>query len=362
MHLHELQQRPRRRARGLDHDTVAGRERGRQLPRRHQQREVERDDLPDDAERLVEVVGDRVLVDLGDPALLGADGAGEVAEMVDRQRKVGIEGLADRLAVLPALRDREHLEVRLDRVGDRVQDLGAVGRRGLAPRLARSVRRVEREVDVRRGRARDLAERLSRRGARIGAVGALDRGDPMATDEVLVARLQRDGALGRSWCGIDGGLHSNGHCAAPSGSSTGRRTANQAAPAPSSARIPRAGVEKLRCRQARTRGTCSQGCRGALSLSHWIRASSRRCQRRPQWTTSSSVGPRPARYCSAAIASVSASRKHRSRGCCKTATWSPRRTSCFRRRGVSADERAGDLPSADRRGATATCAPPARGR
>ena len=26
-------------------------------------------------------------------------------------------------------------------------------------------------------------------------------------------------------------------------------------------------------------------------------------------------------------------RKHRSRGCCKTATWSPRRTSCFRRRG-----------------------------
>ena len=68
-----------------------------------------------------------------------------------------------------------------------------------------------------RGRARDLAERLSRGGTRIGAVGALDRGDPMAADEVLIARLQRDRAIGRSWCGIDGGLVSNGHGAAPSG-------------------------------------------------------------------------------------------------------------------------------------------------
>ena len=106
------------------------------------------------------MVGDRVLVDLGDPALLGADRAGEVAEVVDRQRNVGAERLADRLAVLPALGDREHLQVRLDRVGDRVQDLGALGRRGLAPRLARRVRGVERELDVLRRRARDLAERL----------------------------------------------------------------------------------------------------------------------------------------------------------------------------------------------------------
>jgi hypothetical protein len=36
---------------------------------------------------------------------------------------------------------------------------------------------------------------------------------------------------------------------------------------------------------ARTRGRCSQGCRGALSLSRWIRASPQRCQRRPLRTT-----------------------------------------------------------------------------
>ena len=44
----------------------------------------------DHAERLVEVVGDGVLVELREPAFLGADAAGEVAEVVDRQREVGV--------------------------------------------------------------------------------------------------------------------------------------------------------------------------------------------------------------------------------------------------------------------------------
>ncbi len=73
--------------------------------------EVPRDDLADDAQRLVEVVGDQVLVDLADRALLGAQRAGEVAEVVDRERDVGGEGLADRLAVLPGLGDRDGGEV-----------------------------------------------------------------------------------------------------------------------------------------------------------------------------------------------------------------------------------------------------------
>jgi hypothetical protein len=54
--LGELEDRPRRRARRLDHRAVARGERRGDLPSRHQQREVERDDLRDDAERLVEVV------------------------------------------------------------------------------------------------------------------------------------------------------------------------------------------------------------------------------------------------------------------------------------------------------------------
>ena len=47
----------------LHDDAVAGRDRGGNLPGRHEDREVPRDDLSDDAEWLVEVIGDRRLVD-----------------------------------------------------------------------------------------------------------------------------------------------------------------------------------------------------------------------------------------------------------------------------------------------------------
>ena len=46
-------------------------------------------DLADDAERLVEMIGDGVVVDLGNAAFLGAHRAGEIAPMIDDQRHVG---------------------------------------------------------------------------------------------------------------------------------------------------------------------------------------------------------------------------------------------------------------------------------
>jgi hypothetical protein len=85
---------------GLEHHAVAGAQRRRQLPGRHQDREVPGDDLADHAERLVEVVGDGVGVDLAERPFLRAHAAGEVAEVVDRQRDVGVQRLADRLAVV----------------------------------------------------------------------------------------------------------------------------------------------------------------------------------------------------------------------------------------------------------------------
>ena len=94
-------------------------------------------------------------------ALLGADGAGEVAEVVDRQRQVGGQGLADRLAVVPGLADGERLEVRLDAVRDLVQDVGALGGGGLAPGRGGRVRGVESELDVLGRGPGHLAERLA---------------------------------------------------------------------------------------------------------------------------------------------------------------------------------------------------------
>ncbi len=72
-------------ARPAEHHAVAGGQRRGQLPGGHQQREVPRDDLPDHAQGLVDVVGHGAVVDLGSGAFLGADAAGEVAEVVGGQ-------------------------------------------------------------------------------------------------------------------------------------------------------------------------------------------------------------------------------------------------------------------------------------
>src|SRR5690606_9519716 len=60
--LHEVEKGGRGLLRGLEHDGVAGGQGGGDLPGGHEDGEVPRDDLRDDAQRLVEVVGHGVLV------------------------------------------------------------------------------------------------------------------------------------------------------------------------------------------------------------------------------------------------------------------------------------------------------------
>ncbi len=97
----------------LQNDAVSCRDGGRKLPRRHQKRKIPRNDLADDAERFMVVVGDSVVVDLGDAAFLSAHHAGEIAPMVDGERQVGMGGFADRLAVVESLDEGEQIEVGL---------------------------------------------------------------------------------------------------------------------------------------------------------------------------------------------------------------------------------------------------------
>ena len=139
----------------------------------------------------MEVVGDGVGVDLGDAAFLGPDRAREVAEVIDGQRQVGGQGLADRLAVLPALGDRKHLEVGLDPVGDLVQDDGPLGGRGAAPGGLGAVRGVQRQVDVLGGAAGDLGERLAGDRRRVLEVFAGGRRHAFAADVVVVLGVRR---------------------------------------------------------------------------------------------------------------------------------------------------------------------------
>ena len=96
--VREEQRRQRRRLGRLEHDRVPARERRRDLPREHQQREVPRDDLAGDAERARRAVRERVLELVG-PARV-------VEEVRGREREVDVARLLDRLAAVERLERR----------------------------------------------------------------------------------------------------------------------------------------------------------------------------------------------------------------------------------------------------------------
>lgn len=98
--------------------------------------------MRDDAERLLEVIGDRVVVEFADATFLGADDPGKVSEMIDGERKIGIQRLADGFPVLPRLRVSEHLKILFHTIGNLIQDDGTFRHRRLAPIFFCGVSRV----------------------------------------------------------------------------------------------------------------------------------------------------------------------------------------------------------------------------
>ncbi len=177
---------------GLEHAAAAGRQHRGQLPGRHQQREVPRDDLADHPDGLLEVVADGVLIQLGGRTLLGADTAGEVAEVIHHQRQVGGQGLAHRLAVLPGLGDGEHFNVLFDAIGDAQQQVAALGDAGLAPAGECLVGGVQRQLDIGGVGAGHFAEHLAVHRRDVFKVAAGARRHPLTTDEVVVTGLEAD--------------------------------------------------------------------------------------------------------------------------------------------------------------------------
>ena len=122
----------RRRGVGLQDDRAARGERGRELPRRHHQRVVPRHDLAADADRLLQRVEEERAADRVRAAGDRGDRGGVEAEVLDRLRELGLDR-RDRLADVARLELGQLLAVRDDRVGERVQQPRALGRRRLAP-------------------------------------------------------------------------------------------------------------------------------------------------------------------------------------------------------------------------------------
>ncbi|VVP39304.1 hypothetical protein PS880_04759 [Pseudomonas fluorescens] len=176
----------------LEHHAVTGSQCWGEFPGGHQDREVPRDDLPDHTQWFMNVIGDGVAVDLGRAAFLGADATGEVAEMVGRQRDVGVEGFANGFAVVPGFGDCQQFEILLDAVGDFQQHQRTrLGGRG-TPGIGSGVGSVQGLVDVFGGGAREFGNRLAIHWRGIGEVLTFDRRDELAADVVTVFGLKRN--------------------------------------------------------------------------------------------------------------------------------------------------------------------------
>ena len=179
--LRQLHRRQRRCLGRLEHHGVAAGQRRRDLPGRHQQREVPRDHLARHAERC----------DLrATEGILQLVGPARVVEEVGRsERQVYIPRLLDRLAAVHRLQNRQLSGMLLQQAGDAVEILRTLRRRQLRPvLLVATPRRLHCRIDLRRAPLTELGQLLlGRRIARTEV--ALRRGE-LAVDEVAVPLLE----------------------------------------------------------------------------------------------------------------------------------------------------------------------------
>src|SRR5690606_36455839 len=127
------------------------------------------------------------------------------------QGDVGVEGLANRLAVVPGVGGGQDFQVLLDAVGDPQQDVRAFLHRGAAPGFGGGMGGVQRLVDVLGGGAGEFGDRLAVHRRGVGEVLTLDRRNELTTDVDTVAALEGNlRAFGTGMCVTHG--VSPGYC------------------------------------------------------------------------------------------------------------------------------------------------------
>ena len=156
--LGERQQAQRSAGRRVDNDGTACGECGRDFPSRHQEGEVPRDNLTDDADGFAQDDRQVFGVKLGGGAFFAADHAGKVAEMVGSQRDVGGAGFADGFAVVQRFLQGEQFQVVVNHIGDFVEYGGAFGGGGFAPCFERFLRGGDGGIHIGVGRVGEFRQ------------------------------------------------------------------------------------------------------------------------------------------------------------------------------------------------------------
>ena len=187
--LGEAQRGERRGGVGLEDDRAASGERGRQLPGGHHEGVVPGDDLGYDADRLLQGVGEDGATHRHRAAGDRRNGGGVPAEVLGRDGHLAFHR-GHSLADVARLELGQLLAVSDDRVGESVDEAGALVRRSLRPRALESgARGLDGPVHVCRRSHRRAPERRSGRGL-LELTGFL-RLDGLSLDEEAVV-LGRD--------------------------------------------------------------------------------------------------------------------------------------------------------------------------
>ncbi|MNZ36037.1 hypothetical protein D3C78_534480 [compost metagenome] len=147
------------------------------------------------------VISHGIAVDFSGAAFLGAQAAGEVAEVVGSQGNVGVEGFADGFAVVPSLGNGQQFEVLFDAVGDLQQDQRACLHRGGAPGISGGMGRVQGFFDVFGSGAWEFGDQLAVHRGSVFEVLPFDRRNELATNVVAITALEGNlGAFGTGMC------------------------------------------------------------------------------------------------------------------------------------------------------------------
>ena len=131
--LAHAQQRQRRALARLDHHRIAAGKRRAELPRPDHQREIPRDDGPDNADRLLVDHAQNAIRCRRDLAIDLVANLGIVAQRRRRRARLGAEGHADLGAVVTHAKNRQLGGVGLNEVGPAVHYRLARGRRHFRP-------------------------------------------------------------------------------------------------------------------------------------------------------------------------------------------------------------------------------------
>ncbi len=146
----------------LEHHRIASRQGRRDLPGTDHQRKVPGHDGPHHANRLLVDQAQRAFWRGGDLAVDLVDTLGVITEGARRAARLGLPGHGDLGAVVAHAQHRQFGMVRLDAVGDAVQNFLALCRRHARPHalLKTAAGRLHRAVDVHSPGSGDAAKRL----------------------------------------------------------------------------------------------------------------------------------------------------------------------------------------------------------